>query len=218
MTSLKEFNLFAASRGEGLHPKLRDLFERAANAPCSEVMIRHDGMLQSGPNPESETSAPCGNEALFATHSHAVVAAVCRRPLARLELIVAAMIGFTACPTNAKAELGRCTAAAPTRPEVVVFTSDIDRSARWYQDRVGLVQMPGSSATERRAGSRAIVLARNGAGITLVPSVAGASPLLDPQMVCFLLDGPPAPLPGSKSLFLVDPDGTLVELPALPGL
>jgi hypothetical protein len=200
MTSLTEFDVFAAARGEGLHPKLRDLFERAANSPRSEVMIRRDGMLQSGPNPESEMPASCGNVTSFAA-----------------KLIVAAMIVLGACPTNAKAELGPCKAAAPTKPEVVVFVSDIDRSARWYKDQVGLVQMPASSATEQRAGSRAIVLARNGAGITLVPSAAPTSPLLDPQMVCFVLDGPPAPLPGSKPIFLIDPDGTLVELPALPG-
>jgi hypothetical protein len=53
MISLREFNLLAAARGDGLHPKLRDPFERAANSPCSEVMIRDDGMLQSGRNPRN---------------------------------------------------------------------------------------------------------------------------------------------------------------------
>jgi hypothetical protein len=54
MTSSNQLNAFADSRGEGLHPKLRDLLERAAASPFSEVSIRHDGMLQAGPNPASE--------------------------------------------------------------------------------------------------------------------------------------------------------------------
>ena len=54
MASLTEFSAFAASRGEGLHPKLRDLLERAAAFPFSEVGVRHDGMLQAGPTPKSE--------------------------------------------------------------------------------------------------------------------------------------------------------------------
>ena len=57
MTSSNQFNAFAASRGEGLHPKLRDLLERAAASPLSETSVRHDGMLQAGPNPASELVA-----------------------------------------------------------------------------------------------------------------------------------------------------------------
>jgi hypothetical protein len=53
MTSLGIFSAFAASRGEGLHPKLRELFERAAVFPFSDVTVRPDGMLQAGPHPES---------------------------------------------------------------------------------------------------------------------------------------------------------------------
>ena len=33
MTSSNQLNAFADSRGEGLHPKLRDLLERAAASP-----------------------------------------------------------------------------------------------------------------------------------------------------------------------------------------
>jgi hypothetical protein len=33
MTSSNQFNAFAAARGEGLHPKLRDLLQRAAASP-----------------------------------------------------------------------------------------------------------------------------------------------------------------------------------------
>src|SRR5713226_8377566 len=54
MTSSNQLNAFTASRGEGLHPKLRDLLERAAASPFSEVSIRHDGLIQAGPNPDSE--------------------------------------------------------------------------------------------------------------------------------------------------------------------
>ena len=38
MTSLLKFSAIAAPRGEGLHPKLRDLFERVATFPNSEVV------------------------------------------------------------------------------------------------------------------------------------------------------------------------------------
>ena len=54
MTSLGKLSAFAASRGEGLHPKLRDLVERAAAVPFVEVGVRPDGMLQAGPAPRSE--------------------------------------------------------------------------------------------------------------------------------------------------------------------
>jgi len=49
MTTFLNFHAFAAARGEGLHPELRLLFERAATSPVSDVVIRHDGLLQSGP-------------------------------------------------------------------------------------------------------------------------------------------------------------------------
>ena len=77
MTSPNQFNAFVASRGEGLHPKLRELLERAAASPFSEVAIRQDGMLQAGPNPESEAVASRINVMLFprepanpAAHEH----------------------------------------------------------------------------------------------------------------------------------------------------
>jgi hypothetical protein len=54
MTSFHQFSVFAASRGEGLHPKLRALLERAATSPFSDVSMRHDGLIQAGPNPVSE--------------------------------------------------------------------------------------------------------------------------------------------------------------------
>jgi hypothetical protein len=54
MTNFLNFDVFAAARGEGLHPELRLLFERATASGFSDVAIRHDGMLQSGPDPASE--------------------------------------------------------------------------------------------------------------------------------------------------------------------
>jgi hypothetical protein len=65
MTSLSGFSAFAASRGEGLHPKLRDLLERAATFPFSEVGVRHDGMLQAGPTPKSEKLGSPSSVILF---------------------------------------------------------------------------------------------------------------------------------------------------------
>ena len=57
MTSRNAFDAFAAARGEGLHPKLRELFDRTAARPFSELAVRGDGMLQAGPNPASDALA-----------------------------------------------------------------------------------------------------------------------------------------------------------------
>jgi hypothetical protein len=57
MTCFHQFNVFAASRGEGLHPKLQALLERTAASPFSEVSIRRDGLIQAGPSPDSEVAA-----------------------------------------------------------------------------------------------------------------------------------------------------------------
>jgi hypothetical protein len=54
MTTFLNFHALAAARGEGLHPELRLLFERAATSLVSGVVIGHDGLLQSGPDPASE--------------------------------------------------------------------------------------------------------------------------------------------------------------------
>ena len=56
MTSFLNFHAFATTRGDGLRPELRALFERTAAAPRSELTVRDDGMIQSGPNPVSELS------------------------------------------------------------------------------------------------------------------------------------------------------------------
>jgi hypothetical protein len=57
MTYFHQFSAFAASRGEGLHPKLRALLERAAASPFSGVSMRHDGLIQAGPSPDSEVAS-----------------------------------------------------------------------------------------------------------------------------------------------------------------
>jgi hypothetical protein len=49
--SLTSFDQIAAARGDGLNPKLRELLERAAVVPNSEVAERSDGMHQAGPSP-----------------------------------------------------------------------------------------------------------------------------------------------------------------------
>jgi hypothetical protein len=54
MAFFHQFDVFAASRNEGLHPKLRALCERASASPFSEVSVRHDGLIQAGPSPHSE--------------------------------------------------------------------------------------------------------------------------------------------------------------------
>ena len=53
MTSFLNFHAFAAARGDGLHPEFRALFERVGAAPHSELTLRNDGMIQSGPDPIS---------------------------------------------------------------------------------------------------------------------------------------------------------------------
>jgi hypothetical protein len=70
MRSLLKFSAIAASRGEGLHPRLRDLFERAATSPNSEV-IHHDGMLQAG-LPPARNSEPLGDVISLLCHCRRV--------------------------------------------------------------------------------------------------------------------------------------------------
>ncbi|MHB8271421.1 VOC family protein [Bradyrhizobium sp.] len=105
--------------------------------------------------------------------------------------------------SDARAALGPCRLAAPTTTGVLLVVSDIERSARWYRDHVGLVE------TERRVG--VVNMVRGPAGVTLIEG--RLQPGL-PQIVCLVLDGPPAPAAGGEPRYLTDPDGTGVELPA----
>ena len=65
MTFFHQFSVFAASRGEGLHPKLRALLECAVASPFSEVSMRNDGLIQAGPSPDSEVVSSRINATLF---------------------------------------------------------------------------------------------------------------------------------------------------------
>jgi hypothetical protein len=44
--------------GDGLRPELQALFERLAVDPHSELFVRDDGMVQSGPDPISAQAPP----------------------------------------------------------------------------------------------------------------------------------------------------------------
>src|ERR1700731_1425154 len=54
MTTFRKFHTIAAlGGGDGLRPELQTLFERLAVDPHSELFVRDDGMVQSGPDPIS---------------------------------------------------------------------------------------------------------------------------------------------------------------------
>ena len=52
---MHKFHSIAALCGDGLRPELRELFRRLAIDPPA-LRIRHDGMVQAGPDPVSEAS------------------------------------------------------------------------------------------------------------------------------------------------------------------
>jgi hypothetical protein len=84
MTFLHQFSVFAASRGEGLHPKLRALLERAAASPFSEASIRSDGMIQAGPSPDSEVVSSRVNVTPFSPELGCPVVAAPKLEMQRL--------------------------------------------------------------------------------------------------------------------------------------
>jgi hypothetical protein len=85
MTSFHQFSAFAASRGEGLHPKLQALLGCAATSPFSVVSIRRDGMIQAGPSPDSEAVPSRINVTPFTRDlARPVVAAVPKPQMQRL--------------------------------------------------------------------------------------------------------------------------------------
>jgi hypothetical protein len=126
--------------------------------------------------------------------------------------VAAASLLAMACSTPAAADLGPCNTAAPSSRTVHLFVSDVDRAARWYRDNAGLTE-------ERRwvdpsfGGATLVQLGHRQAGLTLVSAPQQHGGFHDPQMVCLVLDGPPAPPVRSGTRHLVDPDGTSVELP-----
>jgi len=54
---MHQFHSIAALCGDGLRPELRTLFDRLAIDPHAALLIRHDGMVQAGPDPVSTASA-----------------------------------------------------------------------------------------------------------------------------------------------------------------
>jgi hypothetical protein len=112
----------------------------------------------------------------------------------------------------AAADLGPCITAAPTTRDVHLFVSDVDRAARWYRDNAGLTEL-ARWADQTFGGATLVSMQRGLAGVTLVSSTRELTGFRDPQMVCFVLNGAPAPATGTGPLFLADPDGTSVELP-----
>jgi hypothetical protein len=54
---MRKFHSIAALCGDGLRPELQALFERLAIDPYTGLFVRPDGMLQSGPDPKSETES-----------------------------------------------------------------------------------------------------------------------------------------------------------------
>jgi hypothetical protein len=53
---MRKFHSIAALCGDGLRPELQALFERLAIDRHSELFVRSDGLVQSGPDPVSETT------------------------------------------------------------------------------------------------------------------------------------------------------------------
>lgn len=53
---MRKFHSIAALCGDGLRPELQALFNQLSVDPHTELFIRFDGMVQSGPDPVSETA------------------------------------------------------------------------------------------------------------------------------------------------------------------
>jgi hypothetical protein len=53
---MRKSHSIAALCGDGLRPELRELFNRLAVDPNSELFVRHGSMLQAGPDPKSEAA------------------------------------------------------------------------------------------------------------------------------------------------------------------
>ena len=138
------------------------------------------------------------------------------RPRRVLAAAVAVSLLAMACSTPAAADMGPCNSAAPTTRTVHLFVSDVDRAARWYRDNAGLNE-------ERRwvdpsfGGATLVQLGHRQAGLTLVSAPQQHGGFHDPQMVCLVHDGPAASPVRSGTRYLVDPDGTSVELPPYRG-
>lgn len=138
------------------------------------------------------------------------------RAVTTVVLVATVSLCAAACAGPAAADLGPCRTAAPTTRNVHLFVSDVDRAVRWYRDNAGLTDLR-RWVDETFNGATLVSMQRGLAGVTLVGSPREfTGRFRDPQMVCFVLDGPPAPATATTPLFLADPDGTSVELPPVP--
>jgi hypothetical protein len=70
MPPFRKFHSIPALCGDGLRPELQALFERLAVDPHSELFVRNDSMVQSGPDPIS-AEAPFAKNAGEARASNA---------------------------------------------------------------------------------------------------------------------------------------------------
>jgi hypothetical protein len=87
MTLFNQFSVLAEARGEGLHPKLRALLERAAASPWSEISVRHDGLIQAGPSPEAEIASSRANVTPFSRELARPAAAAPEPEMPRLSTV-----------------------------------------------------------------------------------------------------------------------------------
>jgi hypothetical protein len=55
---MRKFHSIAALCGDGLRPELQALFDRLAIDPDAELFVKSDGMVQSGPDPETKAVPP----------------------------------------------------------------------------------------------------------------------------------------------------------------
>jgi hypothetical protein len=85
--TLFNFSVLAEARGEGLHPKLRALLERAAASPYSEISVRPDGLIQAGPSPNSEVVSSRANVTPFSRELGRPVAAAPKPEIPRLSTL-----------------------------------------------------------------------------------------------------------------------------------
>ncbi|MDH2383819.1 hypothetical protein [Bradyrhizobium sp. CER78] len=84
---MRNFDAIAVLSGDGLRPELRALLDRAAIEPRSELFVRSDGMLQSGPDatpkPARDNVVPLKTRAASPKESAGVTSTpTCRRPSA----------------------------------------------------------------------------------------------------------------------------------------
>ncbi len=72
MPPFRKFHSIAALCGDGLRPELQALFERLAVDPRTELFVRADGMLQSGPDPgmTHRSILPPGHTSDVGRHRH----------------------------------------------------------------------------------------------------------------------------------------------------